>query len=97
MASDILNNKAPKKEDKSLSSELKMAQDMKLGKSATEQKEKQKSNINKYKNELEKMLKIDSGRINKKGNPIFEYSLARLEFAHYCLKNEDKIKKFLAN
>jgi hypothetical protein len=97
MASDILSNKAPQKEDKALSSKLKMAQDMKLGKVATEQKEKQKSNIDSYKNELDTMLKIDTGRINKKGNPIFEYSLAKLEFAHYCLKNEDKIKKILAN
>jgi hypothetical protein len=97
MASDILSNKAPQKEDKALSSKLKMAQDMKLGKVATQQKEKQKSNIDSYKNELDKMLKIDTGRTNKKGNPIFEYSLAQLEFAHYCLKNQAMIKKLIAD
>jgi hypothetical protein len=97
MASDILSNKAPQKEDKTLSSKLKMAQDMKLGKVATEQKEKQKSNIDKYKNELDKMLKIETGRFNKKNEPILEYSLARLEFAHYCLKNETMIKKLIAD
>jgi hypothetical protein len=97
MAQDILSNKAPQKDDKALSSKLKMAQDMKLGKVATEQKEKQKSNIDSYKNELDKMLKIDTGRTNKKGNPIFEYSLAKLEFAHYCLKNETMIKKLIAD
>jgi hypothetical protein len=97
MAQDILNNKAPKKEDKLLSSELKMAQDMKLGKVESEQKANQKSTIGKYKNELDTMLKIDTGRTNKKGNPIFEYSLAQLEFAHYCLKNQAMIKKLIAD
>ena len=97
MAQDILASKNPSKEDKALSSKLKMAQDMKLGKVATEQKEKQKSNIDKYKNELDKMLKIETGRFNKKNEPILEYSLARLEFTHYCLKNETMIKKLIAD
>ena len=97
MAQDILNNKAPKKEDKLLSSELKMAQDMKLGKVATEQKANQKSNIEKLRKEIESMLKIDSGRVNKKNEPIFEWSVVKLDFVYRCLQNEEKVKKALSN
>jgi hypothetical protein len=97
MASDILNNKAPKKEDKALSSKLKMAQDIKLGKVATEQKENQKSNIDKLRKEIESFLKIDSGRLNKKGNPIFEWSIVNLDFAYRCFEKKEEVKKFLAS
>jgi|APGre2960657373_1045057.scaffolds.fasta_scaffold44596_1 type II secretory pathway component PulL len=96
MAQDILNNKQPKKEDKALSSELKMAQDIKLGKVATLQKEQQKSNIDKLRKEIESMLKIDSGRLNKNNEPIFEWSVVKLDFVYRCLQNEDKVKKVLS-
>jgi hypothetical protein len=97
MAQDILASKNPSKDDKALSSKLKMAQDMKLGKVATEQKDKQKSNIDKLRKEIESFLKIDSGRVNKKNEPIFEWSVVKLDFAYRCLQNETEVKKFLAN
>jgi hypothetical protein len=97
MAQDILASKNPSKEDKALSSKLKMAQDMKLGKVATEQKEKQKSNIEKLRKQIESMLKIDTGRVNKKNEPIFEWSVVKLDFVYRCLENETLVKKALSN
>jgi hypothetical protein len=96
MAQDILSNKAPQKEDKALSSKLKMAQDMKLGKAESAQKELQKSNIEKLRKDIDALLKIQTG-VNKKGNPMFAWSVSKLDFVYRCLQNEDKVKKVLAN
>jgi hypothetical protein len=96
MAQDILSNKAPQKEDKALSSKLKMAQDMKLGKAESAQKELQKSNIEKLRKDIDALLKIQTG-VNKKGNPMFAWSVSKLDFVYRCLQNEDKVKKALAS
>jgi hypothetical protein len=96
MAQDILSNKAPQKEDKALSSKLKMAQDMKLGKVETEKKELQKSNIEKLRKDIDALLKIQTG-FKKDGSPMFAWSVSKLDFVYRCLQNEDKVKKTLAN
>jgi hypothetical protein len=96
MAQDILNNKAPQKDDKALSSKLKMAQDMKLGKAESAQKELQKSNIEKLRKDIDALLKIQTG-FKKDGSPMMAWSISKLDFVYRCLQNEDKIKKTLAN
>ena len=94
MAQDILASKSPSKDDKALSSKLKMAQDMKLGKVATEQKELQKSNIEKLRKDIDALLKVQTG-FKKDGSPMFAWSIAKLDFVYTCLMNEDKVKKAL--
>jgi hypothetical protein len=97
MAQDILNSKSPTKDDKALSSKLKMAQDMKLGKLETAQKEKQTLNLKSMVDKVQKMLKNDTGRLNKKNEPIFEYSIVKLDYVQRCFDNEIAVKKFLAS
>jgi len=97
MAQDILNSKSPTKDDKALSSKLKMAQDMKLGKLETAQKEKQSMNLKSMVDKVQKMLKNDTGRFNKKNEPIFEYSIVKLDYVQRCFDNEVAVKKFLAS
>ena len=97
MAQDILNSKSPTKDDKALSSKLKMAQDMKLGKLETAQKEKQSLNLKNMVDKVQKMLKNDTGRFNKKNEPIFEYSIVKLDYVQRCFDNEVAVKKFLAS
>lgn len=96
MAQDILSNKAPQKDDKALSSKLKMAQDIKLGKAESAQKELQKSNIEKLRKDIDALLKIQTG-FKKDGSPMMAWSISKLDFVYRCLQNEDKIKKTLAN
>jgi len=96
MAQDILSNKAPNKDDKTLSSKLKMAQDMKLGKVESEQKELQKGNIEKLRKDIDALLKIQTG-FKKDGSPMFAWSISKLDFVFRCLQNEDKVKKALAS
>lgn len=94
MAQDILASKNPSKEDKALSSKLKMAQDIKLGKLESEKKELQKSNIEKLRKDIDALLKIQTG-FKKDGSPMFAWSIAKLDFVYTCLMNEDKVKKAL--
>lgn len=94
MAQDILASKNPSKEDKALSSKLKMAQDIKLGKLESEKKELQKSNIEKLRKEIDALLKIQTG-FKKDGTPMFAWSISKLDFVYTCLMNEDKVKKAL--
>jgi hypothetical protein len=74
MAQDILSNKAPNKDDKALSSKLKMAQDMKLGKVESEQKVLQKSNIEKLRKDIDALFE-NPNRIQKRrlANVCMEY------------------------
>lgn len=97
MAQDILNSKAPSKDDKALSSKLKMAQDMKVGKLESAQKEKQSLNLKSMVDKVQKMLKNDTGRLNKNNEPIFEWSIVKLDFADRCFEHEQEVKKFLAS
>jgi len=97
MAQDILNSKSPAKDDKALSSKLKMAQDMKLGKLETAQKEKQSMNLKNMVDKVQKLLKNDSGRFNKNNEPIFEWSISKLDYVQRCFDNEVAVKKFLAS
>jgi len=97
IAQDLLNGSEVKKEDLAKQKELTKARDAKSKNIATEQKEKQKGNIDKLRNKIEGFLKIDSGRINKKGNPIFEWSIVNLDFAYRCFEKKEEVKKFLAS
>lgn len=97
MAQDILAGKNPSKDDKALSSKLKQAQDMKLKKVESELKDKQANNLKALVEKVQKMLKNDTGRFNKNGQPIFEWSIVKLDFVYRCLENQDAIKKFLAD
>ena len=96
MAQDILASKNPSKEDKALSSKLKMAQDMKLKNVESEQKELQKGNIEKLRKDIDALLKIQTG-FKKDGSPMFAWSISKLDFVYRCLQNEDKVKKALAS
>ena len=80
-----------------LQKELIKAKAFKLGKNDVESKKNQKSNIDKLKAKIDSFLKIDSGRVNKKGNPIFEWSIVNLDFAYRCFEKKEEVKKFLAS
>ena len=80
-----------------LQKELIKAKAFKMGKTQTETKKAQKGNIDKLRTKLESFLKIDSGKVNKKGNPIFEWSIVNLDFAYRCFDKKEEVKKFLAS
>lgn len=79
-----------------LQKELIKAKELKIGKQAQAQKELDKSNISKFRKEIESMLKIQTGS-NKQGEPIFSWSISKLDFVYRCLKNEAIVKKALAD
>lgn len=97
IAQDLLNGVDAKKEDIAKQKELTKARDAKSKDLATEQKDKQKGNIDKLRSKIESFLKVDTGRLNKKGNPIFEWSIVNLDFAYRCFEHRDEVKKFLAS
>ena len=80
-----------------LQKELIKAKAFKLGKNDVETRKNQKGNIDKLRTKLESFLKIDSGKVNKKGNPIFEWSIVNLDFAYRCFDKKEEVKKFLAS
>lgn len=92
-----VDNVKPKEEDVKLQKELSEAKKIKDSKKASELKEVQSTNLKKLVDKVQKMLKNDTGRLNKKGEPIFEWSIVKLDFAYRCLENQDAIKKFLAD
>ena len=69
---------------------------IKSDKLGSEQKEQQGKNIKALVDKVQKMLKNETGRFNKKNEPIFEWSIVKLDFAYRCLENQEAIKKFLA-
>jgi hypothetical protein len=93
----FIDNVKPKEEDIKLQKELSEVKKIKSEKLVSQQKEQQGKNLKAMVEKVQKMLKIDSGRLNKNNEPIFEYSLAKLDFAYRCLENEQAIKKFLAD
>jgi hypothetical protein len=92
----FIDNVKPKEEDIKLQKELSEVKKIKSEKLVSQQKEQQGKNLKAMVEKVQKMLKIDSGRLNKNNQPIFEYSLAKLDFAYRCLENETEVKKFLA-
>lgn len=95
IAEDLLNGIDAKKEDIEKQKELTKARDLKSKDIASEQKELQKGNIEKLRKDIESLLKIQTG-VNKKGNPVFSWSISKLDFVYRCLQNEDKVKKALS-
>lgn len=96
MAQDILAGNNPSKDDRAMQSKLKQAQDMKLKKVESDSKELQKGNIDKLRKQIEGMMKVKTG-LNKQGNPVFSWSIAKLDFVYTCLMNEEKVKKALSS
>jgi len=97
IAQDLLNGVDAKKADIEKQKELTKARDIKSKDIASELKDNQKGNIEKMRAKIESFLKIDSGRLNKKGNPIFEWSIVNLDFAYRCFEKKEEVKKFLAS
>lgn len=92
-----VDNVKPSEDDVKLQKELSEAKKLKDSKKASELKEVQSTNLKKLVDKVQNMLKNDTGRLNKKGEPIFEWSIVKLDFAYRCLENQEAIKKFLAD
>jgi hypothetical protein len=92
----FIDNVKPKEDDIKLQKELSEVKKIKSEKLVSEQKEKQNNNLKAMVDKVQKMLKNETGRFNKKNEPIFEWSIVKLDFAYRCLENEQAIKKFLA-
>jgi len=93
----FIDNVKPKEDDIKLQKELNEVKKMKSEKLVSEQKEVQNTNLKKLVDKVQKMLKNETGRFNKKNEPILEYSIAKLNYVSLCLQNETEVKKFLAN
>lgn len=92
-----VDNVKPSEDDVKLQKELSEAKKLKDSKKASELKEVQSTNLKKLVDKVQKLLKADTGRLNKKGEPIFEWSIVNLDFAYRCFENKEAIKKFLAD
>ena len=92
----FIDNVKPKEEDIKLQKELSEVKKIKSEKLVSQQKEQQGKNIKALVDKVQKMLKNETGRFNKNNEPIFEWSVVKLDFAYRCLENEQAIKKFLA-
>jgi len=93
----FMDNVKPKEEDIKLQKELNEVKKIKSEKLVSEQKEKQNNNLKAMVDKVQKMLKNETGRFNKKNEPVLEYSIARLNYVSLCLQHETEVKKFLAN
>lgn len=93
----FMDNVKPSEEDIKLQKELNEAKKIKDSKKASELKEVQSTNLKKLVDKVQKMLKNETGRLNKKGEPILEWSIVKLDFVYRCLENQEAIKKFLAD
>jgi hypothetical protein len=93
----FIDNVKPKEDDIKLQKELSEVKKIKSEKLVSEQKEQQGKNIKALVDKVQKMLKNETGRFNKKNEPILEYSIAKLNYVSLCLQNETEVKKFLAN
>lgn len=92
-----VDNVKPSEDDVKLQKELNEAKKFKESKKASELKEVQSTNLKKLVDKVQKLLKADTGRLNKKGEPIFEWSIVNLDFAYRCFEHKEAIKKFLAD
>jgi len=93
----FIDNVKPKEDDIKLQKELNEVKKIKSEKLVSEQKEVQNTNLKKLVDKVQKLLKNETGRFNKKNEPILEYSIAKLNYVSLCLQNETEVKKFLAN
>jgi len=93
----FMDNVKPKEEDIKLQKELNEVKKIKSEKLVSEQKEVQGNNIKALVAQVQKMMKQDTGRFNKKSQPIFEWSVVKLDFVHRCLESSYAVTKFLAD
>jgi hypothetical protein len=69
----FIDNVKPKEEDIKLQKELSEVKKIKSEKLVSEQKEKQNNNLKALVDKVQKMLKDETGRFNKKNEPVLEY------------------------
>ena len=93
----FIDNVKPKEEDIKLQKELNEVKKIKSEKLVSEQKEKQNKNIKTMVEVVTSFMKQVTGRFNKKGNPILEYSAKELDFVYRCYKKQEEVIKFLAS
>ena len=93
----FMDNVKPKEEDIKLQKELSEVKKIKSEKLVSEQKEKQNKNIKTMVEVVTSFMKQETGRFNKKGNPILEYSAKELDFVYRCYKKQEEVIKFLAS
>ena len=87
MAQAYLDNSTPSKEDRALASELKTAQDMKSAKRDSENKALQNDNIKKLRDEINEMLKVQTG-FKKDGTPMMAWSICKLPICNASLATQ---------
>jgi len=92
----FIDNVKPKEDDIKLQKELSEVKKIKSEKVVSEQKEQQGKNLKAMVEKVQKMLKINTGKINKKGQYIYEWSLIELDFVSRCYAQKDYVKAFLA-
>ncbi len=92
-----LDDDKPKDEDIKLQKELNDVKKIKSEKLVSQQKEQQGKNIKAMVEKVQNLLKIDSGRVNKKNEPVLEWSIVELDFAYRCLQHKTEVKKFLSS
>jgi hypothetical protein len=93
----FIDNVKPKEDDIKLQKELNEVKKIKSEKLVSEQKEKQNKNIKTMVEVVTSFMKQETGRFNKKGNPILEYSAKELDFVYRCYKKQEEVIKFLAS
>ena len=93
----FLDNVKPKEEDIKLHKELSEVKKIKSEKLVSEQKEVQGKTLKAMVEKVQNMMKQESGRFNKKSQPILEWSAKELDFAYRCFDKKEEVKKFLAS
>jgi hypothetical protein len=93
----FMDNVKPKEEDIKLQKELNEVKKIKSEKLVSEQKEVQNNNLKKLADKIQKMMKQETGRFNKKSQPILEWSAKELDFAYRCFDKKEEVIKFLAS
>ena len=87
----------PKEDDIKLQKELNEVKKIKSEKLVSEQKEVQGKTLKAMVEKVQNMMKQESGRFNKKSQPILEWSAKELDFAYRCFDKKEEVKKFLAS
>ena len=93
----FMDNVKPKEEDIKLQKELSEVKKIKSEKLVSEQKEVQGKTLKAMVEKVQNMMKQETGRFNKKSQPILEWSAKELDFAYRCFDKKEEVKKFLAS
>ena len=93
----FMDNVKPKEVDIKLQKELSEVKKIKSEKLVSEQKEVQGKTLKAMVEKVQNMMKQETGRFNKKSQPILEWSAKELDFAYRCFDKKEEVKKFLAS